>query len=85
MAKVMFGGLQGSHRVMVVDGVTMHIPEVQVQSFLSGEPGSPNDPLSKMPDGKLCGTLVPEGSVKFTLTDEELSAAREDYNRRNQQ
>lgn len=85
MEKVIFGGLQGSHRVMVVDGVTMHIPEVQVQYFLSGEPGSPNDPLSKMPDGKLCGTLVPKGSVKFTLTDEELSAAREDYNRRNQQ
>ncbi len=85
MAKVMFGGTNGSCRVMVVDGVTMHVPEDQVKSFLSGKPGSPNDPLSSMPDGKLCGTLVPEGSVKFTLTEEELNAAREDYHQRNSQ
>jgi len=83
MGKVIFGRQQSGYRVMVVDGVTMHVSEDQVRTFLQGEPGNVDDPLSEMPDGQLCGTLVPEGSVKFTLTKEELEAARGDYDARN--
>lgn len=83
MAKVMFGGQQSGFRVMVVDGVTMHVSEDQVRALLQGEPGSVNDPLSILPDGQLCGTLVPEGSVKFSLSQDELEAAQRDYRARN--
>lgn len=82
--KIEFGGVYSGHRVVVVNGVTLHIPESQVEQFLSGDTsGSSNDPLSKMPDmDKLCATLVPSGSVKFTLTAEELNEAKNSYEER---
>lgn len=83
--EILFGGLDESetYRLMVINGVSLHIPESQIKELLNGNISSnANAPLSRMPEGKLCSTLSPKGSIKLTLNQEDIDRARKDYNNR---
>ena len=75
-AEVLFGGVANGLRTVVVNGITMHIPEDQIQALLLGADNSPGSTLSVMPDGQPCVTWVPSGQVKFTLSVEDLEKAQ---------
>ena len=65
---------------MVINGVSLHIPESQIEEFLRGNVSSnANAPISLMPGGKLCSTLSPKGAIKLTLSQEDIERARKDY------
>jgi hypothetical protein len=79
-----FCGTVDDHRIVIINGISFHVPESQIQKMMSGTISTnPNDPLTKMPNmDKFCGTLVPTGSFKFTMTKDELVEAQNAYNHR---
>jgi hypothetical protein len=82
--EVLFGGVFQGHRTVVVNGITLHVPEDQVQALLRGAENSPDSPLSIMPDGRPCVTWVPTGQIKFTLGVDDLEDALQNLKARDE-